>query len=75
MSALGSHRTRWSPAEVERLESMLSEQADLTEIALQLGRTEKAVEAKAYSIKRQRNGRKAGKHHQRRLSGASFFLS
>ena len=53
---------------------MLSEQAGLTEIALQLARTEKAVQAKAYAIKRQRDGPKE-RRLQRRYNGTSFFLS
>ena len=65
----------WSPAEIEQLETMLSEQVALTEIAVRLGRTEKAVEAKFYGLQRQRHGPKAGKRLQRRTNGASFFLS
>ena len=74
MSAAGKHGTLWSPAEVEQLESMLSKQVDLTEIAAQLGRTQKAVETKISTIQRQRYGPKGGRQ-QRRYNGASFFLS
>jgi hypothetical protein len=73
MSDVGKHRTPWSSAEIEQLESMWSKQ-NLKDIALKLGRTEKAIEAKALAIQRQRNPSR-GKHYQRRNSGASFFLS
>jgi hypothetical protein len=75
MSAVSKHRAPWSPAEVEQLESMMSEQIALTEIAVRLGRTEKAVETKFNGLHRQRHGPKAGKRLQRRTNGASFFLS
>lgn len=74
MGVVGKHGTPWSSAEIEQLESMLSKETDLKHIALQLGRTEKAIETKAGAIKRQRNPSR-GKRHQRRNSGASFFLS
>jgi hypothetical protein len=44
MTAVDKRGAPWSPAEVEQIESMMSEQIALTEIAVQLGRTEKAVE-------------------------------
>lgn len=74
MSIVGKHGTPWSSAEIERLESMLSKQIGLKDIASQLGRTEKAIDAKAHAIRRQRNPTQK-KHYQRRISGASFFLS
>ena len=75
MSAARKHRAPWSSAEVEQLESMMSEQIDHKEIAALLGRTEKAIEAKFSELQRQRYGHKAGKRLQRRSNGASFFLS
>ena len=75
MGAVVKQGAPWSPAEVEQLESMLSEQIALRDIALQLGRTEKAIQAKFYGLERARNGPKAGKRLQRRTNGASFFLS
>ena len=72
---MGKHGMLWSLAEIEQLESMMSEQVALPEIAVQLGRTEKAVEAKFSDLHRRRHGRKPGKREQRRETGASFFLS
>ena len=75
MSAVSRHRAPWSPAEVKQLESMWSQHSGLPAIAVQLGRTEKAVEAKIQAIRRQRDGPKAGKQLRRRSNGALFFLS
>jgi hypothetical protein len=75
MGAVVKQGAPWSPADVEQLELMMSKQTALAEIAVQLGRTEKAVEAKVNGLQRLRNGSKAGKRLQRRSSGASFFLS
>jgi hypothetical protein len=54
---------------------MMRAKVDLKDITARLGRTEKAIEAKFYSLHPRGSGPKAGKRQERRSKGASFFLS
>ena len=75
MTAVAKHGTRWSSAEAAQLEAMVIQQIDLAEIALRLGRTEKAVQAKLWKLRLRQPARGVLKRKLRREKGASFFLS
>ena len=73
MSDKGGQPKFWSTTDIAQLDSMMSQQIDPKEIASQLGRTKRAVQAKFWALQRQRNG--PTKRQQRSYNRASFFLS
>jgi hypothetical protein len=70
----GKHGEPWSATDLAQFETMFDQQIGLSEIAAQLGRTERAVQVRMWALQRRR-GVSKGKRNQRRLNGASFFLS
>jgi hypothetical protein len=69
------HGAPWSAADLAQLELMVSQQTALSEIAAQVGRTERAIQARLWKLERQRNRGPRSARNQRRHNGASFFLS
>jgi transposase len=75
VGAVESAGTPWSVVEVEQLELMVEQGKDAKEISRRLGRTEGAVQTKLVRLRN--TGAMGGptKSTQRRINGASFFLS
>jgi hypothetical protein len=69
------HGAPWSPAEMGELRSLAGQQLDRRVVAAKLGRTEEAIAAKLYKLSGRRTTHATEKRQQRRLNGASFFLS
>lgn len=76
VTAGGRHRELWLSAEVAHLKTLMTQGIDPEEIALQLGRTKVAIQAKWRILNLKRNRRRrTGNGEQRRLGRASSFLS
>jgi hypothetical protein len=66
----------WSTEDLARLQALAAQGDGKREIALALGRTQQAVEAKLWRLRGQPIDRPSnGKARKRRSGGASFFLS
>lgn len=75
MSAKGERRDLWSPQDIAKLKLLIDQRLNRDEMAVELGRTQRAVEAKAHQLRRLEAKGAASRRQQRRKNGAQFFLS